>query len=437
MRTLRPAELTADERERTRYTVIPCYIQAIDKIMPIGDLTENTKLDVPCHESHAPNVRRSIYRMCSKWGKIVSCEVLPQPEDRVILRFIWVADKQVTRFAPQHLRRDWDPLLSPDHLKLVRRRREEPDGMERRVRVAKRADQEINVYPWKEMRDGDYFIVPMRRGDEKERLSMRNAFREASCRYDYEIQVKSWEINSGGELIPGLRVTRIQPNLRKLKQQAAERVGKHANPSRGRAAPARHKYRDVNKAINALKRLGVPEAEARALIELKGNGVALKKDSVSTANTYSYNDAPPPVFPSRVLGDPPEDPNHEFGEPAEIEFADDEDIDYFEEDEIDTRATGSAERSGDPISEPDDGYIQLGARSDEGSVGKVRDSEESREPEAMRPHQPDAPPPVDEYPDFGLRKPEEHELEGSAYAASYDRKKIMQARLAALMEKEK
>ena len=118
--------------------------------------------------------------------------------------------------------RPWDIALASITANAVRLRRKNPDGEERKVRYQKTDTGVIRRYPWDEMIDGDYFIVPI----EGSKNAMVTTFRQAAARKDIEVSIHDWAIEKGSDVTPAFRVTRIMGNIRKVKALARERGAK-------------------------------------------------------------------------------------------------------------------------------------------------------------------------------------------------------------------
>lgn len=107
----------------------------------------------------------------------------------------------------------WDCALSSSTAAACRKRRLDPDGFEKSVGYRQTAAGERIVYPWDEMKDGDFFYAPLR-GSSK---AQRTAFLQAAARHDIEISV-SLELGN-----TCFRVIRVLGNISKVKSAARER----------------------------------------------------------------------------------------------------------------------------------------------------------------------------------------------------------------------
>lgn len=83
--------------------------------------------------------------------------------------------------------RPYDIAIHRDVLRKVKERRESPTGEIHEVTTETRGDTVVQVYPWKKMELGDFFIAEIGQRSPK---AMRNGFLAASRRYDYELAVK-------------------------------------------------------------------------------------------------------------------------------------------------------------------------------------------------------------------------------------------------------
>ncbi len=115
-----------------------------------------------------------------------------------------------------------DCALSSETAVLVRKRRVNPDGVERQVVQLDCGRR----YPWTQLNDGDFFIAPII-GSEK---AMRVAFHQAAVRHDIEISIHPWELSTEHGPVPAFRVVRIIGGIAKIKAEARKR-GAHAPSS--------------------------------------------------------------------------------------------------------------------------------------------------------------------------------------------------------------
>ena len=253
---------SAEALSRKGFASIRGYIASRGRCVPLDDWEEGQKLFVGnCDDS----IRRSVFRMCKNAGfhVVLDTAYANLPCDVHFIRGESFNAKP--RAKPSNLyHRPWDRLLSVPGLKHMRDRRENPDGVERKVRQVQRGGEWINVYPWDKMQDGDFFVVPLRYGTERDKRTFTSIFRSAACRYDYEIQIIQWTLNIEGEERPGFRVTRIQPGLASLKRRAGEANGKFVQISKGRKGQAKQSRQSTkNKiAIEAMVRAGIDRAFA-------------------------------------------------------------------------------------------------------------------------------------------------------------------------------
>jgi hypothetical protein len=111
----------------------------------------------------------------------------------------------------------WDCAMSSETGNLVRKRRMNPDGVERQVKQKTTRAGLRYVFPWGELEDGDFFIVPTPK--EGSRQSMLVGFRQAAARHDIEISVAVWD-REGEECF---RVIRVIGGIRKIKAAARQR----------------------------------------------------------------------------------------------------------------------------------------------------------------------------------------------------------------------
>lgn len=101
----------------------------------------------------------------------------------------------------------YDIAISPAVRRVIYKRRLEPDG--RRLPVAEiRVGEHRHKFPWRQMADGDYFVVPIT-GSER---AMLVAFYQAAQRLDIEISI--------ARVDEGFRVTRVLEGIRKIKTKA-------------------------------------------------------------------------------------------------------------------------------------------------------------------------------------------------------------------------
>lgn len=114
--------------------------------------------------------------------------------------------------------RPYDDAMSTDLLEQVRERRQNPDGVERRVKMIRTNQGTSYQYPWDELLLGDYFVVPLGHNHVS---GMRTRFKQVALRRDFEITVTQWDIVKRGQRTPALRVAlTYNGSVKALKEKA-------------------------------------------------------------------------------------------------------------------------------------------------------------------------------------------------------------------------
>lgn len=252
------------EAERMKRGALRGYMESRNQVVPLDDWKEGQVLDIP---NGTESNQRSIARMASKSGFKVTSRFLGG--DLYFLMLSRTGGAAPRKQNTTLFLRPWDRAMSKPQLEKAKRIRESPTGVERKVKTIMRGTEAVKIYPWAEMKEGDFFVVPMRYGDEFERRSYKNTFRAAACRYDYEIQVLSWLVNVRGEEKKGLRVTMVQHGLAELKRKAAEMRGERPVISKGRKKVVRNVRQETldRKAIAALVAAGIAADVAKRMVE--------------------------------------------------------------------------------------------------------------------------------------------------------------------------
>lgn len=109
------------------------------------------------------------------------------------------------------LDRPYDCAYTPEQRREAHIRRDGPTGMRHKVSTKTKMGKIENVYPWDNMMDGDFFVVPI---GKRSKRAMTNTFYQAAARHDMEIKIESFNFAEGQ---PGLSVTRVIGNLHATK----------------------------------------------------------------------------------------------------------------------------------------------------------------------------------------------------------------------------
>jgi hypothetical protein len=131
--------------------------------------------------------------------------------------------------------RPYDRAFSPELLDQVKRRRLNPDGVERHVKRVRGRDGYVNRYPWDEMLLGDYFYADL---DGNHFSGMRTRFKQVALRRDFEVTCARWDLGSHANPRPAIRVClSYTGSVRALKEKAGIRVtdGRWTKTRRDRA----------------------------------------------------------------------------------------------------------------------------------------------------------------------------------------------------------
>lgn len=123
----------------------------------------------------------------------------------------------MTRTLGGGLPRPWDAALDRALVPVVRMRRVRPDGRRLPVPTRMRSGEPIRIYPFKDMKDGDYFIVPMRG---KSLGAFQVLMRQKSAQLDLELQVT--KVYDEDEL--WVRVTRIMKGVNWYKMKVGMKL---------------------------------------------------------------------------------------------------------------------------------------------------------------------------------------------------------------------
>jgi hypothetical protein len=94
-----------------------------------------------------------------------------------------------------------------------------PDGAERKVVSKLVGGKWRHRFPWEQLNDGDFFIVPITGNDR----AMRVSFQQAAARHDIEISIHPSRVGPPGEEVDGFRVCRIIGGIHKIKAEARKR----------------------------------------------------------------------------------------------------------------------------------------------------------------------------------------------------------------------
>lgn len=98
--------------------------------------------------------------------------------------------------------RPYDKFIPSAVLPIVRRRRDNPTGLLKRVKTKRNKNGDtVLLCPWDDMELGDFFLVKAE--NKTRRHNLMTGFRHVAKRRDWELVVRDWEVD--GE--PGLRVT--------------------------------------------------------------------------------------------------------------------------------------------------------------------------------------------------------------------------------------
>lgn len=141
----------------------------------------------------------------------------------------------MTKTRSNVLHRPYDRAFPDDMRDAVQERRRAPTGFEHEVKIARRGDDEIQCYPWKELELGDFFLARVS-GNEK---SLRIAFYQAAARHDYEIAILPVERDG----LPFLRVTLVVIGVNKYKAAAEKQGAKGIRYSDGKWNKRRNRWR--------------------------------------------------------------------------------------------------------------------------------------------------------------------------------------------------
>ncbi len=116
----------------------------------------------------------------------------------------------MSRRGPRKFR-EWDSLLPVEKVRTIRERRLYPDGNKHQVTTRMHGGKELNVYPWSEMKDGDFFEVKIKASRE----AMNVHFRQSAAINNIEVVVADITIDNE----PALMVTRILGGVNELKKK--------------------------------------------------------------------------------------------------------------------------------------------------------------------------------------------------------------------------
>lgn len=135
--------------------------------------------------------------------------------------------------------REYDVAFTEIELSRVRKLREHPMGELHKVRVHPVTRQ--NIYPWKKMVEGDFFLVPITKDNVK---AKRVQMLQAARRYDYEISmVQTLDLEKN----PALRVTFTYFGIKRIRMLAKVHHNKSGAISDGKWQKRRQRYRNKGK----------------------------------------------------------------------------------------------------------------------------------------------------------------------------------------------
>lgn len=134
--------------------------------------------------------------------------------------------------------REYDVAFTPLELKRLHKIRADPDGEYHKVTRHSKTGQLI--YPWKKMKEGDYFLIPV---TEDNIRAKRVQMTQMARRLDIEIAMTKTTYQ--GELM--LQVTFTYFGLKKIRMMAKIYHGKSGAISDGKWQKRRQRYRNKGK----------------------------------------------------------------------------------------------------------------------------------------------------------------------------------------------